>query len=109
NARCSSDQPERCGATFNNVDNGNNWSLHCDIVVDVRSDHIVVIGGNTSDQYGGRSGSTVGMKKVLLDKSGKVRNGQRTNYIAVIKFRTDASQTPLLGASYKETTPFAFE
>jgi hypothetical protein len=109
NARCSSDQPERCGATFNNVDNGTSWSLHCDIVVDVRSDHIVVIGGNTGDQYGGLSGSTVGMKKVLLDRSGKVRNGQRTNYIAVIKFRTDAGQPPLLGAAYRETTPFAIE
>lgn len=89
NRRCDSRQPARCGATFDNVDNGTEWSLHCDIVVDVKADHILVIGGNTSDQFGGLNSNTVGMKKVLLDENGRVRTGPKSSYIAIVKFRTD--------------------
>ena len=112
NARCSSDQPARCGATFENVDKLKDPSLHCDIVVDVRSDYVLVIGGNTGDDCGGParlSKSTVGKKKVLLDKRGRVKNRRRTNYIAVIKFRTDGGPASLIGASYMEASPFGFE
>ena len=74
------------GTTFENVKPG--LVSHSDIVVEVASDHIVVLGGNTSQTYPklGLKGNTVGQKKIKLDQQGFVLANQGScKYFAIVK------------------------
>ncbi len=90
NARCSKESPNRCGANYENVDNGTEWSTHCDIVTWVGDKEITVIGGNARD-YRSKLSSTVGMKKVKLDEDGKVKlkGDPKNDYFAIVRIMTD--------------------
>lgn len=68
------------GVNFNNIRIGH--KTHCDLVTEAASAHVIVIGGNTSDGFGGKSAHTVGKKRVNL-------SGQRLpgKYFAIVRIR----------------------
>jgi hypothetical protein len=67
------------GVTYDNV---STQSSHCDIVVEVRTGEIVVIGGNARDQASGVS-NTVGAKRIRLTPQGYLHNP--TAFYAIVK------------------------
>jgi hypothetical protein len=86
--RDRSDGGKGCGGTtYDNIVGGSS-KTHCDLVVEVAADHIMVIGGNVSGPRCPRDGCTVNIKKVKLDASGFVLERQSPGackYFAVMK------------------------
>lgn len=80
------------GTTYGNVDDGKTRPTHSDIVTEVRSGSITVIGGNVvgpncpRDKRGNRTGCTVNAKSIKLDAGGLVIPNQSTcRYFALVK------------------------
>jgi hypothetical protein len=66
------------GATYDNIDNGNSWDSHGDLVVDVT--------GNTVSAIGGNLGDTVGLTPYTLDSSGLlIKRSSDCGFIAVLR------------------------
>jgi len=101
------DRPPKTGApcagtNFANVDKGG--ISHSDIVVEVGSDYIAVLGGNTGQSYPnhGKGQDTVGQRKIKLNQQGFVLATQGTcPYFAIVKppgkGRVDQSTTSIIG------------
>jgi hypothetical protein len=86
--RDRSDGGKGCGGTTYDTIVGGSSKTHCDLVVEVASDHIMVIGGNVSGPRCPRDGCTVNIKRVKLDASGFVLERQSPGackYFAVMK------------------------
>lgn len=86
NGRCA-------GTTFDNVDKGD-WPTHGDIVTDVFSDYINVIGGNVGGPNCRKgSGCTVNQRRVKVDARGLVLPNQHTcEYFAIVKVPDEPAQ-----------------
>jgi len=75
------------GTNFANVEEEDRIS-HCDIVVKVDADHIVILGGNTRQAYPERAKNedTVGQRKIRLNPQGFVLPDQaKCKYFAIVK------------------------
>ena len=73
------------GVTYENVDNGTEWPTHCDIVVEVQANKLVIIGGNVGDTVNvAESQSALAQRTVSIDGAGKVTDG---NVFAVVIIR----------------------
>jgi uncharacterized protein DUF2272/N-acetylmuramoyl-L-alanine amidase-like protein len=89
---CKARKPPKsshCSAvTYDNIDNGNYWAAHCDIVTEVRPNEITVMGGNVKD--------SVAEKTITTAAGGflpeKARDGCR--FIAVVKVRDGSAASP---------------
>jgi len=63
----------KCGGTeFDNVSKGTYHATHCDVVTEVRSGKLTVIGGNVGGKQCPKSGCTVNARTVKLDARGFV-------------------------------------
>lgn len=74
------------GTTYDNVESGR--KTHCDLVVEVASDHIKVIGGNVSGPACPRDGCTVNERRLRLDANGFVvaqQSPRACRHIAIMK------------------------
>jgi Uncharacterized protein conserved in bacteria (DUF2272)/Peptidase M15 len=96
NATCS-------GATFDNVDDGRQRSMHCDIVVavDRAGRKLTAVGGNVSQ--------SVKSKTVAIDARGHVLPGTGCQYFAVVKVLDNATSAAQLESAGEATVYGGFE
>lgn len=69
------------GITYENVDDGEGRASHCDLVTEVHARYIIVIGGNTRDDFNGLSEHTVGKKRFELRSDGRLA----TDHFAIVR------------------------
>ena len=85
------------GATFDNIHDTSTFrSTHGDIVTEVLSDRIVVVGGNTSQRHPSRGarGNTVGKKTIRIDGRGFIRQRGTNPFFAIVRVRDAGGATP---------------
>ncbi|RXA20224.1 DUF2272 domain-containing protein [Methanosarcina sp. MSH10X1] len=96
------------GTTFANVDKGG--ISHSDIVVEVHQKYAVILGGNTAQTYPnrGKTGDTVGQRKLKLNEQGYVIPDQgKCRYFAIVKPPGHVGQLPGISAPSATIKPAA--
>ncbi|WP_425148721.1 DUF2272 domain-containing protein [Deinococcus sp.] len=76
---------EGSGVSYDNVDDGHSRKSHCDVVVEVQPERLVVMGGNV--------GNTVGRKIIRTDPRGLLLlDGRQSQYYAVLALRNGPAE-----------------